>query len=103
MTLFFLSEMADEDAVEFIQVCFQHLHRKKLAGSDMKLPPQDDEPDWLRLIKFKPTHNAFRNLQTSYVDGRLHLSALVKTGTERLDKIQRDLEEEQAQFESMCS
>lgn len=69
----------------------------------MKLAPMGDEPEWLRLIRFKPTHNAFRNLQGSYVDGRLHLSDLVAKGTERLQKIQKELADEQAQLEQMCS
>jgi len=37
LALFFLGEMKDEDAVQFIQVCFQHMHRKKLAAGGMKL------------------------------------------------------------------
>lgn len=99
MTLFFLNEMHQEDAVEFLQVCFQHLHRKKLNDAGMKLANMGDEPEWLRMIKFKPTHNAFRNLQGSYVDGRLHLSDLVSKGTQRLEKIQKELADESAQLE----
>ena len=85
LALFFLGEMKDEDAFQFIQVCFQHMHRKKLAAGGMKLQPMDEEPDWLRLIRFKPTHQAFKNLQTAYVDGRLHLTDCVKKGTNRLE------------------
>lgn len=38
------------------------MHRKKLAKQGVSLPPVDDEPDWLRLIRFKPTHEAFHKL-----------------------------------------
>jgi|LauGreDrversion4_2_1035121.scaffolds.fasta_scaffold467190_1 hypothetical protein len=74
LIIFYLGEIKTEDAVEFIQVCFQHLHRKKLQEGGIVLPPLDDEPDWLRLIRFKPTHKSFHHLQQSYVDGRLHLT-----------------------------
>lgn len=56
------------------------MHRKKLAKQGVNLPPVEDEPDWLRLIRFKPTHEAFRHLQDSYVDGRLHLTQLLEKG-----------------------
>jgi hypothetical protein len=48
--------MEDEESMEFVQVVFQHMYRKKLAAEGMKLQPLNDEPDWLRLIKFRPTH-----------------------------------------------
>lgn len=63
LIIFYLGEIKTEDAVEFIQVCFQHLHRKKLQDGGIQLPPIDDEPDWLRLIRFKPTHKSFHHLQ----------------------------------------
>lgn len=74
LCIFFMGELKDDDAVEFIQAQFQHMHRKKLVKQGVALPPTTDEPDWLRLIRFKPTHAAFRNLQDSYVDGRIHLT-----------------------------
>ena len=63
LIIFYLGEIKTEDAVEFIQVCFQHLHRKKLQEGGIVLPAIDDEPDWLRLIRFKPTHKSFHHLQ----------------------------------------
>lgn len=80
LVIFFMGEIKDDDAIEFIQAQFQHMHRKKLAKQGVNLPPVDDEPDWLRLIRFKPTHEAFHNLQDSYVDGRLHLTQLLEKG-----------------------
>lgn len=62
LVIFFMGELKDDDSVEFIQAQFQHIHRKKLAKAGVALPPANDEPDWLRLIRFKPTHEAFRNL-----------------------------------------
>lgn len=56
------------------------MHRKKLAKQGVALPQIDDEPDWLRMIRFKPTHDSFRYLQDSYVDGRLHLTELLEKG-----------------------
>lgn len=88
LVIFFMGEIQEEDAVEFIQAAFQHLRRKKLQNQGVKVPPPTDEPDWLRLIKFKPTHNAFRNLQDSYVDGRLHLTQLLSNGRDRLLNIE---------------
>lgn len=95
--------MKDEDAVQFIQVCFQHMHRKKLAAEGMKLQPMDEEPDWLRLIRFKPTHQAFKSLQNAYVDGRLYLTDCVKKGTNRLEEIRLDLKVETDKFDTMCN
>lgn len=57
----------------------------------------------MRLIKFKPTHNAFRALQSSYVDGRIHLTDLIKKESDRLAQVREDLAKEALQFEAMCS
>ena len=62
LVIFFMGELKEDDAVEFIQAQFQHIHRKKLAKKGVALPPTHDEPDWLRQIRFKPTHEAFRHL-----------------------------------------
>jgi hypothetical protein len=79
------------------------LHRKKLQEGGIVLPPLDDEPDWLRLIRFKPTHKSFHHLQQSYVDGRLHLTQLLEKGRKRLEDIELELKKETAQFDAMCN
>ena len=55
------------------------------------------------MIKFKPTHEAFRKLQEAYVEAQMHLSQAIEEGGKRLKQIEEDLRQEQAQFEQMCS
>ena len=79
------------------------MYRKKLAKQGVALPAVDDEPDWLRLIRFKPTHEAFRSLQDHYIGGRGHLDTLLTSGKKRLIEVEAELKEEEAKFEQMCS
>lgn len=64
--------------------------------------PIDREPEISKLIQFKPAHNSFRNLQESYLDARMYLTDLVHKGKKRLLDVQKELKQEQEQFQNMA-
>ena len=98
---FFLNQMEYEDAMEFIENTLHHLQSKKWGEDEPQFA--GDMSKQMKLIKFKPTHEAFRKLQESYVDARAHLGAQIVEGQKRLESIEEDLRKEQAAFDQMCN
>ena len=83
-------------------MAFQNLRRNKMKKGGQDPGPIDKEPEIAKLIQFKPAHASFRKLQESYLDARLYLTELTHRGKKRLLDVQRELKQEQEQFQSMA-
>ena len=68
---YFLGQMEYEDAMEFLE---NSLYQRQLQkwGDDNEYT--GDLSKERKMIKFKPTHEAFRKLQEAYVEAQMHLS-----------------------------
>jgi len=102
LTNFFLNQIEYEDAMVFLENTLHQMQIKKWGG-DSESQPEGDMSKKMKLIKFKPTHSAFRHLQEAYVDSRAHLQAQIVQQQTRLEAIQADLRREQEQFEEMAN
>ena len=85
--------------MEFLENSLHHRQLQKW-GEDNEF--SGDLSKERKIIKFKPTHEAFRKLQEAYVEAQMHLSQSIEEGGKRLKQIEEDLRTEQAQFEKMC-
>ena len=81
LTNFYLSQMEYEDAMEFLENSLHHRQLQKW-GEDNEF--SGDLSKERKMIKFKPTHEAFRKLQESYVEAQMHLSQAIEEGGKRL-------------------
>jgi thiamine phosphate synthase YjbQ (UPF0047 family) len=78
----------------FLENTLHQMQVKKWGGDSFEAQPEGDMSKKMLLIKFKPTHAAFRHLQEAYVDSRAHLQAQIVQQQTRLEAIQADLRRE---------